>query len=93
MLATQGENRDSPLENPHREMLNGNFYMLPVFAIMGRPNVGKSTLFNRLTKTKAALVANYPGLTRDRQYGNGVIAGQEFIVIDTGGIGERDDDL
>lgn len=60
--------------------------MIPVVAIVGRPNVGKSTLFNRLTRTRDALVADFPGLTRDRKYGKAVIGEHEFIVIDTGGI-------
>ncbi|RDX36425.1 ribosome biogenesis GTPase Der [Kangiella sp. HD9-110m-PIT-SAG07] len=60
--------------------------MLPVIALVGRPNVGKSTLFNRLTKSRDALVANLPGLTRDRQYGQAKLKGQSFIVVDTGGI-------
>ncbi|MFC0308296.1 ribosome biogenesis GTPase Der [Gallibacterium trehalosifermentans] len=60
--------------------------MTPVIALVGRPNVGKSTLFNRLTRSRDALVANFPGLTRDRKYGQGQINGMEFIVIDTGGI-------
>lgn len=60
--------------------------MLPVIALVGRPNVGKSTLFNRLTKSHRALVANFPGLTRDRIYGEGRIDDRAFIVIDTGGI-------
>ncbi|EPE37348.1 small GTP-binding protein [Candidatus Photodesmus katoptron Akat1] len=60
--------------------------MLPVFAIIGRPNVGKSTLFNRLTHTREALVANFPGLTRDRKYGRAKYDNQSFIVVDTGGI-------
>ena len=60
--------------------------MLPVIAIVGRPNVGKSTLFNRLTKSRDALVANMPGLTRDRQYGQGKVGDKAYIVIDTGGI-------
>lgn len=60
--------------------------MRPVIALVGRPNVGKSTLFNRLTKSRDALVANIPGLTRDRKYGEGIIAGKPFIAIDTGGI-------
>lgn len=60
--------------------------MLPVIAIVGRPNVGKSTLFNRLTKTRDALVADFPGLTRDRRYGEGELGGRRFVVIDTGGI-------
>jgi len=57
----------------------------PVIALVGRPNVGKSTLFNRLTKSRDAIVADYPGLTRDRHYGDGRHGGVEFIVIDTGG--------
>lgn len=60
--------------------------MIPVIALVGRPNVGKSTLFNRLTKTRDALVANFPGLTRDRQYGEAIFDEQHFILIDTGGI-------
>jgi GTPase len=60
--------------------------MLPVITLVGRPNVGKSTLFNRLTHTRDALVANYPGLTRDRQYGIGRIGPRPYIVVDTGGI-------
>jgi GTP-binding protein len=59
--------------------------MKPVIALVGRPNVGKSTLFNRLTGTRDAIVADFAGLTRDRHYGNGRLAGKEFIVIDTGG--------
>ncbi|AOT07088.1 ribosome biogenesis GTPase Der [Pseudoalteromonas luteoviolacea] len=60
--------------------------MLPVIALVGRPNVGKSTLFNRLTRTRDALVADFPGLTRDRKYGQADYDGYEFIVVDTGGI-------
>ncbi|PJE79717.1 GTPase Der [invertebrate metagenome] len=60
--------------------------MIPVIALVGRPNVGKSTLFNRLTRTRDALVANFSGLTRDRQYGEGRIGHSSYIVIDTGGI-------
>ncbi|MDF7666679.1 ribosome biogenesis GTPase Der [Orbaceae bacterium ESL0727] len=60
--------------------------MIPVIALVGRPNVGKSTLFNRLTRTRDALVADFPGLTRDRKYGRAEIKGHEYIVIDTGGI-------
>lgn len=59
--------------------------MKPVIALVGRPNVGKSTLFNRLTKTRDAIVADFAGLTRDRHYGNGKQGDHEFIVIDTGG--------
>ncbi|MEE3222061.1 MAG: ribosome biogenesis GTPase Der, partial [Pseudomonadota bacterium] len=60
--------------------------MLPVVALVGRPNVGKSTLFNRLTNTRDALVADYPGLTRDRKYGQAKFEKRQFIVVDTGGI-------
>ena len=59
--------------------------MKPVIALVGRPNVGKSTLFNRLTQTRDAIVADFAGLTRDRHYGNAKIGPHEFIVIDTGG--------
>lgn len=59
--------------------------MNPVIALVGRPNVGKSTLFNRLTRSRDALVADFPGLTRDRHYGAGRIGQRPFIVIDTGG--------
>ena len=59
--------------------------MKPVIAIVGRPNVGKSTLFNRLTRSRDALVADFAGLTRDRHYGNGRMGDREFICIDTGG--------
>ncbi len=60
--------------------------MLPVIALIGRPNVGKSTLFNRLTRSRDAIVADYPGLTRDRQYGFGKLGPLPYIVIDTGGV-------
>ncbi|MEC7367652.1 MAG: ribosome biogenesis GTPase Der [Pseudomonadota bacterium] len=60
--------------------------MLPVIALVGRPNVGKSTLFNRLTKTRDALVASFPGLTRDRQYGRGALGEFDYLVVDTGGL-------
>jgi len=59
--------------------------MLPTLVLVGRPNVGKSTLFNRLTKTRNALVADLPGLTRDRHYGRARVGEREFIVVDTGG--------
>lgn len=67
--------------------------MIPVVAIVGRPNVGKSTLFNCLTKTRNALVSDFPGMTRDRQYGQADYAGHRFIVIDTAGIGDNTEDL
>ncbi|GHD47717.1 GTP-binding protein [Marinobacter persicus] len=60
--------------------------MTPVIALVGRPNVGKSTLFNQMTRSRDALVADFPGLTRDRKYGEGYNEGQKFIVIDTGGL-------
>ena len=59
--------------------------MKPVIALVGRPNVGKSTLFNRMTKTRDAIVADFAGLTRDRHYGSGKQGQHEYIVIDTGG--------
>jgi GTP-binding protein len=59
--------------------------MKPVIAIVGRPNVGKSTLFNRMTKSRDAIVADFAGLTRDRHYGDGKLGDKEFIVVDTGG--------
>jgi len=64
--------------------------MLPTIAIVGRPNVGKSTLFNALTKTRDALVADQPGLTRDRKFGRGIVGGNCWL-IDTGGLGEKSD--
>lgn len=60
--------------------------MKPTVVLVGRPNVGKSTLFNRLTKSRAALVADLPGLTRDRHYGQGRVGNIPFIVVDTGGL-------
>lgn len=65
--------------------------MLPVIALVGRPNVGKSTLFNRLTRSRDALVADQPGLTRDRQYGVGRVGDRPYVVVDTGGLsGEKE---
>ena len=60
--------------------------MKPVLALIGRPNVGKSTLFNHLTRSRDALVADFPGLTRDRKYGAGDLNGRGFLLIDTGGL-------
>lgn len=65
--------------------------MLPVIAIVGRPNVGKSTLFNLLTQSRDALVVDVPGVTRDRQYGEGKLGGRPYFVVDTGGIEEPED--
>ena len=67
--------------------------MKPVIAIVGRPNVGKSTLFNVLTQSRDALVADYPGLTRDRKYGHGSFDDKNFIVIDTGGLSGENEEL
>lgn len=65
--------------------------MLPTISIIGRPNVGKSTLFNALTKTRDALVADEAGLTRDRKFGRGCVGDRDYWLIDTGGIGIDDD--
>ncbi|MCX7120489.1 MAG: ribosome biogenesis GTPase Der [Gammaproteobacteria bacterium] len=65
--------------------------MLPVLTIVGRPNVGKSTLFNRITRTRDAIVGDTPGITRDRQYGEGRCGNHSFLIVDTGGIAEPDD--
>ncbi len=67
--------------------------MKPVIALVGRPNVGKSTLFNVLTQSRDALVADYPGLTRDRKYGHGSFDNKNFIVIDTGGLSGENEEL
>ncbi len=67
--------------------------MKPVIALVGRPNVGKSTLFNKLTRTQDALVADLPGLTRDRQYGDGAVGDWPYLVIDTGGLSGEPDSL
>jgi GTP-binding protein len=63
----------------------------PVIAIVGRPNVGKSTLFNRVTRSRDAIVADFPGLTRDRHYGDAKLGSREFIVVDTGGFEPESD--
>jgi GTP-binding protein len=67
--------------------------LLPVIAIVGRPNVGKSTLFNRLTQRRDALVADLPGVTRDRIYGEGRIGARPYLVVDTGGLGWVEDGI
>jgi len=66
---------------------------LPLIAIVGRPNVGKSTLFNALTKKRDALVANQPGLTRDRRFGTGLVGDRPYKVIDTGGLDDNEDPM
>jgi GTP-binding protein len=67
--------------------------MTPVIALVGRPNVGKSTLFNQLTRSRDALVADLPGLTRDRKYGRGRLGERAFVVIDTGGISGQEEGI
>jgi len=67
--------------------------MLPVIALVGRPNVGKSTLYNALTRSRDALVADYPGLTRDRKYGHGQFNDKTYILIDTGGLSGEAEEL
>ena len=67
--------------------------MLPAIALVGRPNVGKSTLFNRLTGTRDALVADFPGLTRDRLYGYCGSGKDAAIIIDTGGLSGNQDEM
>ena len=67
--------------------------MQPVIALVGRPNVGKSTLFNRLTRSRDALVADQPGLTRDRQFGDGKLGDKPYIVVDTGGLSGENEAL
>lgn len=66
--------------------------VVPVVVLVGRPNVGKSTLFNAFTNSRDALVMDLPGLTRDRQYGQGRFEGKGFMVVDTGGLSPDEDD-
>ena len=70
---------------PSLHLTQKDSIMKPTIALVGRPNVGKSTLFNRLTRTKDALVHDLPGLTRDRHYGHGKVGSKPYLVIDTGG--------
>ena len=72
---------------------NNTSSILPVLAIVGRPNVGKSTLFNVLTRTRDALVVDRPGVTRDRHYGQAKFDEKRFVVVDTGGIGDEETDM
>lgn len=67
--------------------------MLPVVVLVGRPNVGKSTFYNLLTRSRDALVSDFPGLTRDRQYGRVTVEDKSFYIVDTGGIGVEDEDI
>ncbi len=67
--------------------------MNPVITLVGRPNVGKSTLFNHLTRTRDALVADFPGLTRDRKYGIGQVGQRDYIIVDTGGLIDSRDSI
>jgi GTP-binding protein len=85
-LAHQSESR-----RPAQELADAG--MLPLLAIVGRPNVGKSTLFNRLTGSRRAIVGDEPGITRDRLYGQGEWRGRDFRVVDTGGIIPDDKDF
>ena len=67
--------------------------MISSVAIIGRPNVGKSSLFNKLTKSRSAIVSNSPGVTKDRNIGYLTVDDNRYLIIDTGGIGQRDDQL
>ena len=67
--------------------------MTSVIALVGRPNVGKSTLFNCLTRSRDALVFDLPGTTRDRIYGEGKVGDKPYIVVDTGGIGIEENNI
>ena len=67
--------------------------MIPVIALVGRPNVGKSTLFNQLTRSRDALVANFSGLTRDRKYGESIVGGRKTLIIDTGGVSGEEEGI
>src|SRR5690606_5346756 len=81
-----GQQRIGPAAFDRRiSVVDSQVRLKPVVALVGRPNVGKSTLFNRLTRSRAALVADMPGLTRDRHYGEGRVGEHPFIVVDTGG--------
>jgi hypothetical protein len=73
------------LQTAERTRARDRARMKPSIVLVGRPNVGKSTLFNRLTRTRDALVADIPGLTRDRHYGHGRLGSKPYLVIDTGG--------
>src|SRR3990172_844239 len=75
-----------PGADPRRRRLCDHHSVIPTIVIVGRPNVGKSTLFNRFTRSRDALVADVPGLTRDRHYGRGRVGDKSYLVVDTGGL-------
>ena len=81
------------MNNAGKRRARGESSAIPIIAIVGRPNVGKSTLFNRLTESRHAIVEDQPGVTRDRQYGEADIMGRRVIVVDTGGIEPLADDV
>src|SRR5574337_1291074 len=83
--STQSPRGDDAFGEPPRDGSTTRPAMLPTLALVGRPNVGKSTLFNRLTKSRNALVADIPGLTRDRHYGRARAGERDYLVGDTGG--------
>lgn len=92
-MSPDGGNRRIRFENnPSKPNERKYIKMKPIVAIIGRPNVGKSTLFNRITRSRDALVDNRPGVTRDRHYGDAVWQEQAFILVDTGGFISGDDD-
>lgn len=89
MIQKNNETSSPPCESRQEDKKT----LLPVVAIVGRPNVGKSTLFNRLTKTRNAVISASPGTTRDRQYGMVTSFQQPFIIVDTGGLLDDQDPM
>src|SRR5262249_50777431 len=90
-MGETGINSDTTSEATSADLAPGP--ELPLVAIVGRPNVGKSTLFNKLTKSRRAIVGDEPGITRDRLYGRSEWGGLSFRVVDTGGIVPDERDL